>query len=67
MVWFLTKEEFVDPVVAADGQSYERVVVQSWLSENGAVSPATGQALTHTALLPNHALRSFICCNKQSM
>lgn len=50
----------VDPVVAADGNSYERVAIQSWLLDRGAVSPTTGATLPHTGLTPNHALRSFL-------
>ena len=52
---------FVDPVVAADGKSYERAATQSWLSQHGAVSPTTGQALDHCDLLPttHYAARSI--------
>ncbi len=50
----------VDPVVAADGESYEREAMEAWLAERGAVSPATGAPLLHTHLLPNHTLRSTL-------
>ncbi len=50
----------MDPVVAADGESYERAAIEAWLSEHGAVSPATGMPLQHTALVPNHSLRSLL-------
>ncbi len=50
----------MDPVVAADGYSYERAAIQSWLADRGAVSPATGALLPNASLTPNHALRSFM-------
>lgn len=49
----------VDPVVAADGYSYERDAIARWL-EKRASSPATGASLAHTGLTPNHALRGTI-------
>lgn len=51
---------FVDPVAAADGESYEKAAIEQWLSEHGAVSPTTGAALEHTDLVPNLALRSTL-------
>lgn len=50
----------VDAVVAADGESYERGPMETWLQEQGAVSPATGAPLLHTQLVPNHALRRIL-------
>lgn len=48
-----------DPVVAADGHTYERHAIQTWLSNNS-TSPMTGEELGDTRLLPNHALRAAI-------
>lgn len=56
----LTQAVMEDPVVAADGESYERSAWEAWLAHHGAVSPLTGAALEHTAAVPNHALRSTI-------
>ncbi len=50
----------IEPVVAADGESYERSAIEAWLAERGAISPATGVPLLHTQLVPNHALRSTL-------
>ena len=50
----------IEPVVAADGESYERSAMEAWLAERGAVSPATGAPLLHTQLVPNHTLRSTL-------
>lgn len=56
----MIQELLIDPVVAADGESYERVAIEAWLTTNGAVSPTTGLALDTCDLVPNHALRSTI-------
>ena len=48
-----------DPVVCADGHTYERVEIISWLASNE-TSPKTGEALVHPALVRNHALREAI-------
>lgn len=50
----------MDPVVAADGECYERAAILTWLSQHGAISPITGLALEHTDLVPNLTLRSYI-------
>ena len=49
-----------DPVVAADGDSYERTVVEAWLSERRTISAVTGAPLQQTDLVPNHSLRSLL-------
>jgi len=48
-----------DPVIAADGFSYERAGIERWLS-NHRTSPITGRVLAHTNLTPNHSLRHTI-------
>lgn len=48
-----------DPVIAADGQSYERAAISKWLLSSDK-SPLTGLKLSATTLIPNHALRSAI-------
>ncbi len=52
--------KFVDPVVAADGHTYERVAIQEWLDTGHLRSPMTNQLLSHTALIPNHTLKKII-------
>lgn len=47
-------------LVAADGESYERAAIFTWLSQHEAVSPTTGLALEHTKLVSNLALRNYI-------
>lgn len=50
---------FVDPVIVADGLTYERSAIEEWLRRNGATSPTTLLPLRHTDLVPNVAVRSF--------
>jgi hypothetical protein len=54
----LTRDVMVDPVVAADGFSYERQAISEWMRMQGDVSPMTGQPLPSRALQPNYGLRS---------
>ena len=55
----ITTEIMVEPVVAADGQSYERTAIERWLATKS-TSPMTGEALVHSFLAPNHTLRRQI-------
>lgn len=48
-----------DPVVCADGHSYERVAIEKWLATRGS-SPLTNVPLDSTALLPNRNLKRAI-------
>lgn len=49
-------------MVAADGHSYERADITSWLERNkiDPKSPATGERLAHSELLTNWTLRKTI-------
>ena len=55
----ITHEMMVDPVVCADGHSYERSWITQWLSMND-TSPKTNAQLEHTNLTSNHTLRGSI-------
>ena len=48
-----------EPVIAADGYTYERAALQQWL-QHSRVSPATGDMMQHTSFLPNTAIKSTI-------
>ena len=54
----------VDPIIAADGQTYERAAMESWLADHVGDtplrSPVTGEPLLHPHLLPNLAVRSLL-------
>lgn len=49
----------VEPVIAADGHTYEKTAMQEWLRQH-IISPATGVDLEHACLLPDFAVRSII-------
>lgn len=55
----ITYMPMMDPVVAADGHSYERNAIKTWF-EKAKTSPVTRESLPNTSLLPNHALRGTI-------
>lgn len=55
----ITYEAFRDPVVAADGHSYERSAIAEWLARRE-TSPVTGCRLPHPLVMPNHALRAAV-------
>ncbi len=56
-----------DPVVAADGQTYERAAIQEWLDRGNRSSPMSGAQLEHTSLTPNYNLRSQIHAWQQQL
>ena len=47
-----------DPVLCADGQSYERAAIAAWLAAHG-TSPVTGAPVDRD-LTPNFTLRSIL-------
>ena len=52
-----------DPVIATDGQTYERSAIEGWFTTTGSgppVSPVTGQLMPSVALLPNLAIRELV-------
>lgn len=55
----ITREIMENPVVAADGFSYELTAIKSWLNQHN-TSPITRETLTHKNLTPNLHLRSLI-------
>ena len=49
----ITCEVMSDPVMAADGYSYERVAIEQWLATGAGTSPKTNERLENEKLLPN--------------
>jgi hypothetical protein len=49
-----------DPVVAADGNSYERAAIDDWLRWDWCTSPLNNEPLPHTELIPNRELKRVI-------
>mmetsp|Transcript_39389 Transcript_39389/g.78961 ORF Transcript_39389/g.78961 Transcript_39389/m.78961 type:complete len:93 (-) Transcript_39389:20-298(-) len=56
----ITMEVMTDPVLAADGFSYERRAIQEWLDSGKMTSPKTGILLESKELRGNLSLRSLI-------
>lgn len=54
----LADEVFNDPVVAADGQTYERAYIQAWLDEHDNIPPLAGKA--DSRLYPNLLIRNLL-------
>lgn len=55
----ISQDVMCDPVVAADGYTYERDVIAAWMARHD-TSPMTGLRLEHKGLTANLALRSAI-------
>ena len=49
----------VDPVIAADGHSYERKAIEAWLQQHS-MSPVSGVRLVHKRVTSNHIVKSVI-------
>ncbi|CAN6306229.1 unnamed protein product [Urochloa humidicola] len=56
----ILKEIMNDPLVAADGFTYEAEAIRHWLDEGNNRSPMTNLALPNRDLIPNRALRASI-------
>jgi hypothetical protein len=57
----ISRERYVDPVMAADGFTYEREHIQRWIQSTGnPSSPMLGTRLANTVLIPNTTLRTLL-------
>ena len=48
------------PVMAADGNTYDRSSIEDWFSRGKQTSPLTGAPLAHLGLTPNNLVRSMV-------
>lgn len=55
----ITAQVMVEPVVASDGHTYEKIAIEKWLQHRG-TSPMTNLTLSNHALMPNYCVRSAI-------
>lgn len=55
----ITHEVFVDPVVAADGITYERSAIVNWLSSHN-TSPMTNESLSNLNLHSNNLVKTLV-------
>lgn len=50
---------FVDPVIAADGHTYERAAMEHWM-QHSTLSAVSGDLLPHRRLVPNMVIKSMV-------
>ncbi|CAL9690333.1 unnamed protein product [Knipowitschia caucasica] len=62
----ISRELMKDPVIAADGYSYERESIESWIRGKAKTSPMTNLPLLTTLLTPNRSLKMAIARWKSS-
>lgn len=55
----ITNDIMTDPVITADGHTYERAAIERWLA-GSSMSPLTGLELKHTDLTPNFIMRGLL-------
>ncbi|PWA18926.1 WD repeat, SAM and U-box domain-containing protein 1 isoform X2 [Gambusia affinis] len=56
----ITRELMREPVMAADGYSYEKEAIEKWIHTKNRSSPMTNLPLLTTFLTPNHTLKMAI-------
>nr|KAG5698725.1 hypothetical protein BaRGS_008499 [Batillaria attramentaria] len=56
----ITREVMKDPVIAADGYTYDRSAIRAWLESGKDRSPMTNAVLAHKNLIPNRTLKMLI-------
>ena len=64
LVCAFTQQIMTDPVILADGHTYERKAAEAYL-EKFDRSPRTGEKLAHKSVLPNLLAREMCMCAKQ--
>ena len=62
----ITQEVMEDPVVAADGHTYERAAIARWMVKR-MTSPKTGEDLESPIVFPNHSVRRMVREWQESM
>ncbi|VVC34911.1 Hypothetical protein CINCED_3A006655 [Cinara cedri] len=56
----ITRQVFRDPVICADGYTYERSAIVSWFRRGKITSPLTNEPLLSKSMTPNEALREVV-------
>ena len=64
LVCAFTQQLMEDPVILADGHTYERKAAEAYLAKFDR-SPRTGEKLAHKSVLPNLLAREMCMCAKQ--
>ena len=60
----ITRKLFTDPVVAADGYTYERAAIELWFDNDRKHSPLTGRTLAHLSLVPNRGIEAAMAADE---
>jgi hypothetical protein len=60
----ITLELFNDPVIAQDGNTYERKAISEWISQHGK-SPITTKSISINHLTPNDVIKDAVQAFKQ--
>ena len=55
----ITRQLMRQPVIAADGHTYDRQAIETWLLTHD-TSPKSGEVLSSSALVPNHNLKRLV-------
>ena len=63
----ITQEMMENPVMAADGHTYEKAAIVRWLETGHRTSPLTGERLKHDTLTDNFALKKTINTFKEKL
>lgn len=59
----ITQELFEDPVLASDGETYERSAIEQWFAQRAGspvFSPVTGAPIHDRTLFPNNRIRALV-------
>ena len=56
----LTKELFKDPVITADGETYEREAIEEWFRKGNNTKPKTEIILPNQTIIPNKVLKKLL-------
>ncbi|CAG9316653.1 unnamed protein product [Blepharisma stoltei] len=62
----ITQELMDDPVIAADGHTYERAAIAAWMEISNA-NPLTGEELSSRNLTPNYNIKALISDYKEQI
>ena len=56
----ITCELMKDPVITADGTTFERCAIKEWFETGARTSPTTNEPLENLTLIPNHVCKRLI-------
>ena len=67
----LSKQLMNDPVICADGETYEKMAIEQWIADHNnmkkkLLSPVTGKEMPHPFLTPNFSIKTLIVAFRES-